>query len=158
MPVIDERLQSKRDFNRGRSLFAGAACYACHRYNNEGGAVGPDLTGVSGRFGVRDLLESIILPSKVISDQYGAVTIATSDGKVVTGRIMNLHGDNITINTNMLDPSAQVNVNVSKIEENRPSTISMMPEGLLSTLNEEEVADLVAYLLSRGDRSSKLFQ
>ena len=158
VPVIDERLQSKRDFNRGRSLFAGAACYACHRYNNEGGAVGPDLTGVSGRFGVRDLLESIILPSKVISDQYGAVTIATNDGKVVTGRIMNLNGDNITINTNMLDPSAQVNVNVSKIEENRPSTISMMPEGLLSTLNEEEVADLVAYLLSRGDRSSKLFQ
>ena len=158
VPIVDERIQSKRDFNRGRSLFAGASCYACHRYNEEGGAVGPDLTGAAGRFGVRDLLESIVLPSKVISDQYGAVTIATTDGKVITGRIMNLHGDTITINTNMLDPSAQVNVNVSKIEENRPSTISMMPEGLLSTLNEDEISDLVAYLLSRGDRSSKMFQ
>ena len=158
VPIVDERIQSKRDFDRGRSLFAGASCYACHRYNDEGGAVGPDLTGVSGRFGVRDLLESIVLPSKVISDQYGAVTIATTDGKVVTGRIMNLNGDTITVNTNMLDPSAQVVVNVGKIEENRPSTISMMPEGLLSTLNEDEVADLVAYLLSRGNRSSKMFQ
>jgi len=158
VPIVDERIQSKRDFNRGRSLFAGASCYACHRYNEEGGAVGPDLTGAAGRFGVRDLLESIILPSKVISDQYGAVTIATTDGKVIIGRIMNLNGDTITINTNMLDPSAQVNVNVGKIEENRASTISMMPEGLLSTLNEDEISDLVAYLLSRGDRSSKMFQ
>lgn len=157
LPIVDERLQSKRDFDRGRALFAAAACSACHRYNEEGGAVGPDLTGVGGRFSARDLLESIILPSKVISDQYGAVTIATSDGKVITGRIMNLHGDNITINTNMLDPSAQVNVNVNKIEENVPATVSMMPEGLLSTLREDEVADLVAYLLSRGDRSARMF-
>ncbi len=152
-------MQSKRDFNRGRiPVRRRGSCSACHRYNSEGGAVGPDLTGVSGRFGVRDLLESMVLPSKVISDQYGAVTIATTDGKVVTGRIMNLHGDNITINTDMLDPSAQVNVNVSKIEENRPSTVSMMPEGLLSTMTEDEIADLVAYLLSRGDRSSGMFQ
>ncbi len=158
VPIVDERIQSKRDFNRGRSLFAGASCYACHRYNEEGGAVGPDLTGAAGRFGVRDLLESIVLPSKVISDQYGSVTIATTDGKIITGRIMNLNGDTITINTNMLDPSAQVNVNVKQIEDNRPSTISMMPEGLLSTLNEDEISDLVAYLLSRGDRSSKVFQ
>ena len=84
--------------------------------------------------------------------------IATSDGQVVTGRIMNLHGDNITVNTNMLDPNAQVNVNAAKIEETRPSPISMMPEGLLSTLDRDEIADLVAYLLSRGDRESKLFR
>ncbi len=158
VPIVDERLHSKRDFNRGRALFGNASCYACHRYNDEGGAVGPDLTAVAGRFGVRDLLESIVVPSKVISDQYGAVSIATTDGKVITGRIMNLNGDNITINTNMLDPSAQVNVNVTKIEETRPSTVSMMPEGLLSTLNEDEISDLVAYLLSRGDKSSKMFQ
>ena len=157
LPILDEKLQSRRDFDRGRSLFAAAACSACHRYNDEGGAVGPDLTGVGGRFSSRDLLESIIQPSKVISDQYGAVTIATTDGKVITGRIMNLNGDSLTINTNMLDPSAQVNVNVTKIEENVPATISMMPEGLLSTLREDEVADLVAYLLSRGDRSSRMF-
>ena len=158
VPIVEAKIQSKRNFDHGRALFAAASCYACHRYNNEGGAVGPDLTGVSGRFGVRDLIESVIVPSKVISDQYGAVSIATTDGKVVTGRIMNLNGDTLIINTNMLDPSAQVHVNVNKIEETRPSTISMMPEGLLNTLTEEEASDLVAYLLSRGDRASKMFQ
>jgi len=58
----------------------------------------------------------------------------------------------------MLDPSAQVNVNRTKIEETRPSPISMMPEGLLSTLDREEIVDLIAYLLSRGDRESKMFR
>ena len=76
----------------------------------------------------------------------------------ITGRVVNLNGDNMMINTNMLDPNAQVTINRGKIEESRPSPVSMMPEGLLSTLNQDEVLDLVAYLLSRGDRNSKLFQ
>jgi putative heme-binding domain-containing protein len=157
LPAVETGLKSKRDYDRGRSLFASTQCFACHRFENQGGAVGPDLTAVGGRFGPRDLLESIILPSKVISDQYEAVNIATSDGQVITGRIMNLNGDSMTINTNMLDPSAQVNVNRRKIEEMTPSKISMMPEGLLNTLDKEEVADLVAYLLSRGDRQAAMF-
>jgi putative heme-binding domain-containing protein len=158
VPIVETGLKQKRDFDKGRSLFAAANCFACHRFADEGGAVGPDLTALAGRFSPRDLLESIVLPSKVISDQYEAVIIATTDGQVVTGRIMNLHNDTLTINTNMLDPSAQVNVNRQKIEETRPSPVSMMPEGLLSTLNPEEITDLMAYLLSRGDRESKLFR
>ena len=158
VPVVEAGLKQKRDFDRGRTLFAAANCFSCHRFDDEGAAVGPDLTAVSGRFGPRDLLESIILPSKVISDQYEAVIVATADGKVVTGRIMNLHGDTMTINTDMLDPSAQVNVNRTKIEETRPSPISMMPEGLLSTLDKEEILDLVAYLFSRGDREARMFR
>ena len=158
VPVVEEGLKQKRDFDKGRSLFAAANCFSCHRYNDEGAAVGPDLTAVSGRFGPRDLLESIILPSKVISDQYEAVIIATTDGQVVTGRIMNLHGDTLTVNTDMLNPSAQVNVNRARIEETRPSPTSMMPEGLLSTLDKDEILDLIAYLYSRGDRDAKLFR
>ena len=156
-PIVDSGLRQKRNFERGRSLFAAASCASCHRLNNEGGASGPDLTGVSGRFSPRDLLESIIAPSKVISDQYGAVTVATSDGKVVTGRIVNLHGDIMQINTNLLDPSAQVSIDRRTVEETKPSPVSMMPEGLLNTLHEDEVLDLVAYLLSGGNRDSKLF-
>jgi putative heme-binding domain-containing protein len=116
------------------------------------------LTGLAGRFTTRDLLESIVAPSKVISDQYAALIFSTSDGKVVTGRIMNLHNDVMTINTNMLDPSAQVNIDRRKIEEQKPSPVSMMPEGLLNSLNREEVLDLIAYLLSRGDRENSMFK
>ena len=148
----------KRDFEKGRAMFGAASCFACHRFNNEGGGAGPDLTGLAGRFTTRDLLDSIVTPSKVISDQYGAVMIATTDGKVVTGRIVNLNGNGMAINTNMLNPNEQVQVDRTKIEEMKPSPLSMMPEGLLNTLNREEVLDLMAYLLSRGDRENPMFK
>ena len=95
-----------RNFDRGRQMFAAANCFACHRFDNEGGAVGPDLSMLAGRFSVRDVLESIVDPSKVISDQYAAVTVVTTDGRIITGRIVNLAGDSLPINTNMLDPNA----------------------------------------------------
>jgi len=63
------------------------ACAACHRFVNEGGSIGPDLTGVVGRYSVRDLLESIVDPNKVISDQYQAIMIQTTSGRIITGRI-----------------------------------------------------------------------
>lgn len=147
-----------RDFDRGKALFAAANCFGCHRYDNQGGALGPDLTAVSGRFSPRDLLESIIEPSKVISDQYAAVTVITTDGKSITGRIVNLNGDNWKINTNMLNPDDQTTIDVKAIEEVIPAKTSMMPTGLLNTLNEEEILDLVAYALSRGDRQHAMFQ
>ncbi len=49
-----------RNFDRGRKMFAAANCFACHRFDNEGGAVGPDLSALAGRFNVRDILESIL--------------------------------------------------------------------------------------------------
>ena len=148
-PIVEKGL-TKRDFDRGRQLFGEANCFSCHRFDNEGGAQGPDLTIVSGRFSVRDLLESIVEPSKVISDQYAAVVITTTDGKEVVGRIVNFAGDNMMVMTNMLDPNGLSNVSRQKVESIEKSKVSMMPEGLLDTFKEDEILDLVAYLLSRG--------
>jgi putative heme-binding domain-containing protein/uncharacterized protein (TIGR03067 family) len=156
-PVVEKNL-TRRDFDRGRKLFGEAKCFACHRFDNEGGSTGPDLTVASGRFNVRDLLESIIEPSKEISDQYAAVILTTTDGKVVTGRIVNYHGDNMVVMTDMLDPNGLVNVNQKKVESVEKSKVSMMPEALLDTFKEDEVFDLVAYLLSRGDRNHPMFK
>jgi putative heme-binding domain-containing protein len=147
-----------RDFDRGRRLFGEANCFSCHRFANEGGATGPDLTGLSGRFSVRDLVEAIVEPSRVISDQYVAVTVTTTNGKEVTGRIVNLNGEGITINTNMLDPNLLVSVNRRQIESMENSKVSMMPAGLLDVLKEDEVLDLMAFLLSRGDPKSAMFK
>jgi putative heme-binding domain-containing protein len=155
-PLVERGLKG-RDFERGRRLFAEARCFVCHRFDNEGGAQGPDLTIASGRFSIRDLLESIIEPSKEISDQYAAVMIATTDGKVVTGRIVNYNGDSIYVMTDMLDPNGQVQVNAKKVESMEKSKTSMMPEGLLDIFHEDEILDLVAYLLSRGDAKNKMF-
>lgn len=156
-PLVTSGLQD-RDFEQGRKMFAAANCFGCHRFDNRGGAIGPDLTSLAGRFSPRDILESVIEPDKVISDQYAAVTVITNDGKVVTGRIVNLSGDGININTNMLDPNAQVRIDRNNIEEIAPSRTSMMPKGLLNTLNKQEVLDLMAYLLSRGDPNSPMFK
>ena len=156
--ALTESGLKNRDYDRGRILFGQANCFACHRFAGEGGSNGPDLTGLAGRFSVKDLLESVVDPSKVISDQYQAVIIRTVDGQVVTGRIVNLSGDNLSINTDMLNPSGQVNVHRGNIEAMQPSKTSMMPNGLLDTLQEDEVLDLLAFLLSRGDRNHPAFK
>ncbi|HET6573516.1 MAG TPA: c-type cytochrome [Fimbriiglobus sp.] len=158
-PLVEKGLKAGgRDFDRGRKLFGAVNCFACHRYDNEGGSAGPDLSGVAGRFNTRDLLESLLDPNKEISDQYAAVEIDTLDGKKVVGRIVNLHGDNLAVNTNMLDPNGIVNVNRNNVDTIKPSKTSMMPAGLLDTLHEGEVLDLLAYLLSRGDRTGPMFK
>jgi len=156
-PKVQKNLTG-RDFARGRKLFGAATCASCHRFNGEGGAVGPDLTGSAGRFSVKDLLESIIEPNKVISDQYETTLITLKDGNVVMGRIVNLKGNNLRVNTNMLNPGQFTNVNRDKVKKIEPAPISMMPPGLLNTLSEEEVYDLMAYLLSRGNPDHEMFK
>jgi putative heme-binding domain-containing protein len=96
-------------------------------------------------------------PDKVISDQYAAVVVVTADGKVVTGRVVNFHDNEVQVNTNMLDPNAIEKIDRRDIEEMSAAETSMMPSGLLNTLNEEELLDLMAFLLSRGDRKHKMF-
>ncbi len=153
-PLVEKGLNG-RDLARGRTLFGETKCFACHRFDNDGGAIGPDLTGVAGRFSGRDLLEAIVEPNKVISDQYAATTFATIDGKFVTGRIANLSGDTYMVITDMLDPNSFVRVDRRRVESMETSKISMMPGGLLDTLKEDEVLDLMAYLMSRGTANGR---
>jgi putative heme-binding domain-containing protein len=157
-PLLDSGLKQGRNFERGRRVFATAKCFACHRFDNEGGSVGPDLTGVAGRFSPRDLLESILEPSKEISDQYQAVEILTKDERIIVGRIVNLNNDTIMVNTDMLNPGSTVSVHRNNIDSMKPSKISMMPAGLLDTYKPEEILDLLAYMLSRGDRQHPMFR
>jgi putative heme-binding domain-containing protein len=156
--VLETGLKSGRDFDRGRKLFASAKCFACHRYDNEGGSNGPDLTSIAGRFSQRDLLEKVVDPNKEISDQYAAVEIRTTDERIVIGRIINLNEDIVQVNTDMMSPGSTVSVNRKQIESMKRSKISMMPSGLLDTFKEDEILDLIAYMLSRGDRNNAMFK
>lgn len=156
-PLVEKGLKGKRDFDRGRQLFGQAGCAACHRFSDEGASVGPDLTAVAGRFSPRDLLESVLQPSKEISDQYGAIKIKKKDGDLVTGRVGNLNGDVLMVIENMFAPNDFTNVKREDIESIAPSEVSMMPEGLLNYFKDDEILDLMAYLLSQGDRGNKMF-
>jgi putative heme-binding domain-containing protein len=155
-PRAENRLHD-RNFERGRKLFGGVGCFACHRFANEGGAVGPDLTGAGGRFSPRDLLESIIEPSKVLSDLYAPIVIQLNDGDFLTGRIVYLGADSVRVNTDLLNPGEATKVDRKDIKSIETSKVSPMPTGLLNYLAEDEILDLMAYVLSGGQPDNKMF-
>ena len=157
LPKVEAGLKTGRNFDRGRQLYSTVACAACHRFVNEGGSVGRDLTGVAGRFSLHDLLESVVEPNKVISDQYEAINIRLKDGDVISGRVGNLNGAEINVVEDMFEPGKMTNVRRAQIESIEPSKVSPMPEGLLNSLQLDEIQDLVAYLLARGDKQNPAF-
>jgi putative heme-binding domain-containing protein len=136
----------------GRRLFGEGQCFACHRFLEEGATVGPDLTAASRRFSTQDLLDAIINPSKTVSDQFAAVAVATKDGRVAVGRVVNVVGDRIMLQTDMLRPAELERIAVSEIDEMRVSPASMMPAGLLDTFTMHDIMDLVAFLQSTVQR------
>jgi putative heme-binding domain-containing protein len=153
-----EGLAKGRDFAHGKRSFAAARCIVCHRYGEEGGATGPDLTQAAGRFKLEDLVDAIVHPSKVVSDQYKASIVQTADGRVVTGRIVSESADAITVVTDPEDATKFAVIKRSDIEEILPSSESLMPKGLLDQLGEAEVLDLLAYVLSRDKPNDGRFK
>jgi putative heme-binding domain-containing protein len=130
----------------------------CHRFGEDGGATGPDLTQAAGRFQLKDLVEAVVHPSKVVSDQYRASVVQTADGKVVSGRIVSESPESIVVVTDPEDATKFVEIKRDNIEEILPSSESLMPKGLLDQLNEAEVLDLLAYTLSRGNKNDARFK
>ncbi|MEX1094613.1 MAG: c-type cytochrome [Planctomycetales bacterium] len=146
-----------RDFARGKRTYAAARCVVCHRFDGEGGATGPDLTNLAGRFGHKELAEALVEPGKVVSDQYKAVTVVTTAGKTHTGRVLGDADGKLTVLTDPEDISKTVEIAKEDVEEIVPSSTSLMPADLLKPLNEEELLDLTAYLLSRGNHQDAMF-
>jgi putative heme-binding domain-containing protein len=147
-----------RNYDNGKRMFAAAACYACHRFNNQGGITGPDLTSAGRRYSPHDLLDQIINPSKVINDQFSAVVVITDAGVIHTGVVVNLNGDSLMLNTDLTNPNQQVRLNRNEIDEINISKVSPMPKGLLAKMTREEILDLVAYVISAGDSKHKVFK
>lgn len=148
---------SQRDFKRGQQMFAAAGCFACHRFNNQGGMTGPDLTSAGRRYSAHDLLDQVINPSKVINDQFSAVMVLTESGQVHTGVVVNLSGDRLTLNTDLTDPNKRVNIDRKEVEELTVSKTSPMPVGLFNRMKKDEILDLIAYLISGGNSDHPLF-
>ncbi len=146
-----------RNYERGRQAFVDAQCLACHRFGREGGGVGPDLTAVSSRFGRRDLLESILEPSKVLSQQFENTTVTLKDGESITGRLVEETPDMLVLLPNPLQPDSRVRVEKNKVSSKAASKISPMPTGLVDGLTQEEILDLLAFIESSGRRQHPSF-
>jgi putative heme-binding domain-containing protein len=130
----------------GRPLFE-ERCAACHRFGGIGKDVGPDLTTITSRFKKKDILESILWPSKVISDQYQAEMFELNDGKIVSGLIVRESAAAILVRTADA-PDKPVAVPKAQIKSRAPSTVSLMPEGLVDTLTPKQIADMLAFTMA----------
>ena len=155
-PLLDQ-VSKGRSFSRGREIYIEAQCAACHRYGDQGGMIGPDLTAVATRFKRQDILESSTEPSKVLSEQYMNTAIETVAGQVHIGRIVEETPEKVVLRKNPLVPET-VTIKKSEIESRSLSKVSPMPVGLLNTLTKEEILDLLAYLESLGDSTHPNFK
>lgn len=137
------------DASRGAAVFRDALCARCHRSGTRGPAIGPDLTHVAGRFGQRDILESILVPSKVVAENYRNVQVITTDGRQIVGRIVaegDFRSEKLRIATEPMRPSVVVELSKREIEQYREVETSPMPQGLLDSFTAQEVLDLLAFL------------
>jgi putative heme-binding domain-containing protein len=148
-----------RSFEVGRNLFKVANCVACHKLNDEGHNLGPDLTKLDEKkHTTAFILESIVDPSKVIDEKYQSHVIVLESGKVVTGLVVEETPAQLKVLVDPLAKADPVVVEKSEIEERTASKTSVMPMGLLNKLTEEEILDLIAYIYARGDKRNHLFE
>jgi len=136
------------DLSRGRMLF-NRACVQCHKLYGEGGEIGPDITG-SNRNNLDYLLTNLLDPNAEIPNDYRTTILRTKDNRVLVGVIRRSEGQSVTIAT----PAEVVTLAKRDVATIDPQNFSMMPEGLVLALKDDELRDLVAYL--RGSRQVPL--
>ena len=129
---------------RGRALYQ-RTCAQCHKLYGEGGEIGPDITG-SDRNNLDYLLTNIIDPNAEIPNDYRTTILHTNDKRILVGVIRRDEGQSVTIAT----PAEVVTLAKRDVAAVEPQDFSMMPEGLVLALKEDELRDLVGYL--RGSR------
>jgi putative heme-binding domain-containing protein len=146
-----------RNFAQGQDAVFATQCLMCHRMGDEGGSVGPDLTAVASRFSRRDILESILEPSKVISEQYANTDLVLKNGEAFSGRIVSESGDKLVLRPTMLAPEMR-EISKADIQSRGISKVSPMPPGLVNMLTKKEILDLLAYLEAAGHADGAPFK
>jgi len=143
------RVEKGRSFLRGKKI-SEALCSGCHLFKGQGGAIGPDLTSVGGKYKYDALLVEVMEPSRVISEQHASHVLVLKDGTTLVGR--EIGGDDKTIRmaVNPKNPDEVREVARADVLTRTQSKTSMMPTNLLDVLNEEEILDLLMYLASGG--------
>jgi putative heme-binding domain-containing protein len=139
--VTPEQLTTA-DVSQGRALFQ-KSCANCHVLYGMGRLVGPDLTG-SNRKNLDYLLENVIDPSASVGADFRAWTVALDDGRILNGVIAAESDRTVTLQT----AEDTVTVDRNTVAEMQQTSNSLMPDGLLQNLTDDEVRNLIAYLMS----------
>ncbi len=132
----------KANLSAGREIF-NMACALCHKLYGNGATIGPDLTG-SGRSNLDYLLENILDPSGIVAADFKMVVVTLKDGRVLNGVVSAQSERTISIQSF----TENTTLERTEIVEMKPSDTSLMPEGLLESLDETQTADLISYLMS----------
>jgi putative membrane-bound dehydrogenase-like protein len=130
------------NMSQGRLVFS-RTCASCHRLFDQGGAIGPELTG-SQRANLDYVLENLLDPSAIVPFDYRVTILETKDGRFLTGIIK--HEDDRTLTVQTQNDAVVIPKN--EVESRNQSSLSLMPDGLLDKMTNEELRDLVAYLAS----------
>ncbi|MBK1832471.1 c-type cytochrome [Roseibacillus ishigakijimensis] len=133
----------------GERMFRAALCAACHRYGTQGGAAGPDLTNVAGRFSAEELAVAILEPSREVSDQYEFSLITRHDGSSVVGKMLDERDEILVIAVNPFNFEETIEISRADIKSIEPSPTSPMPGSLVNQFNEKEMRDFLGYLLKK---------
>ncbi len=131
------------DLSKGRLVFS-KNCASCHRLYDDGGDIGPALTG-SQRANLDYVLENVLDPSAVVAREYQMSKFETASGRTITGIVKQETDKAVTVQT----PNEVIVLPKDEIEDRKQSPLSIMPEGVLDKLTPEEIRDLVAYLASK---------
>ncbi len=149
---------ANRSYDTGKKLYAAVLCSRCHQMQGEGGDIGPDLTQLGTRFSNKDILESMIHPDKVISDQYASTIFTLRNGQSVLGRIVNEDKASYSISQNPFAADQVLKVAKKDVVAKKYSAVSIMLPGLINSLNPNELRDLVAYLKSGGRSDNDVYK
>lgn len=153
-----ESLQGGRSYGNGLQVFKVANCIACHKIGDLGVAIGPDPTKLDPKVTSMEILTSLLDPSNKIDEKYQTYQILTEDGQALTGMILKETADSIELIENPLAKADPVVISKDEIMERKKSPVSIMPKGLLDKLTREEILDLMAFLVARGNEKHELFQ
>lgn len=147
----------KGEIADGKYIYEAALCAFCHRMNGEGGDMGPDLTQAHTRFNRGEIVYATVNPHETISDQYAFTYFVLKNGRKFTGRAVNEDEEKLYVMTNPFAPDQMTEILKSEIEKQEISPVSPMPGALLNRLNEQELLDLFAYLMSGGDEDHEYY-
>ena len=142
--LLTEQRLDQADMAKGAQLFQ-KNCANCHRLLGQGADVGPDLTG-GQRENLTYLVQNIVSPSEEVATNYRTSLFQMVDGQVIVGVVLSQLPDRLTVQTK----EGQVTLLRSEIEERKESSNSLMPNGLLAPLSDDEVVDLMGYLQRAG--------
>ena len=157
LKVVDSGL-TNRNFENGKNMYNASMCSSCHSMRGEGGQIGPDLTQLGTRFSTKDMLESIIEPNKTISDQYAATIFYLKDGKSIVGRLINQDDTKYSVSQNPFAPQMLRDIPKQDVVRTKISDVSIMMPGMINNLNSDELKDLMAFLMSGGNKDNDVYK